>query len=239
MKIKSFIRNLGFSACSLFQTLAFLKRIEAAALNVSYVSVLTPGYFKNAMTDQALIDYYCAIADQSPYPVLLYCAPRFANNVCISPQVLQVLAEHPNIVGIKDTSDNMMSSYMSSVGGLSDFSVVAGSLRNVMGCLEKGGTAGVISAANYFPNACAKLFAIAKTDGLEAAMSYHGRLQALVSQTGGRSGVSSVKAAMEAIGYDTVRGGQVLLLRILVICGDYPAPCRLCCRRSDMAVLHD
>lgn len=192
---------VGIGRESLCQTLDFLDRIVAASLDISYVSVLTPCYFKNAMTDQALIAYYQAIADKSPYPVLLYCAPGFANSVCISPQALRALADHPNIVGIKDTSKDMMASYMSLIKDCDYFSVIAGSLGNVMCCLEHGGHAGVLSAANYFPEACAKLFDIMETDGLEAARLYYAKLKPLVAQTGGRNGIAGVKAAMNVMGY--------------------------------------
>ena len=114
------------------------------------MSVLTPGYFKNLMTDHALIDYYQAIADFSPYPVLIYCAPGFANAVRISPEALRILADHPNIAGIKDTSPDMMSAYMDCVGGRDDFQVLAGSLNNFFLCTLRGGKGGILSAANYF-----------------------------------------------------------------------------------------
>lgn len=192
---------VGIGRESLRQTLTFLKRIASSALNINYVSVLTPCYFKNAMTDETLIAYYRAVANESPYPVLLYCAPGFANGVCISPQALQILSEHPNIVGIKDTSKDMMSAYLSSVDRNEHFSVISGSLSNIMTCLEQGGRAGVLSAANYFPESCAKLFTLMKTEGLETAKSYCTQLKTLVAQTGGRGGVAGVKATMGLMGY--------------------------------------
>lgn len=196
---------VGIGRESLYQTLAFLNRVEDSALNIDYVSVLTPCYFKKAMTDQALISYYTHVADQSPYPVLLYSAPGFANSVCISPEALKILAAHPNIAGIKDTSGDMMPAYMESVGARDDFSVIAGSLSNVMVCLERGGRAGVLSAANYLPEACAELFLIMETAGPEKAIAYYEQLKSLAAQTGGRAGIAGVKAAMELMGY---RGGS-------------------------------
>lgn len=191
----------GIGRESLFQTLAFLKRLEQAQLAIDYVAVLTPCYFKSLMTDEALITYYKAVADASSYPVLIYCAPGFANDVCISVEALKELANHSNIVGIKDTSKNMMNAYMDAVGSREDFQVLAGSLGSLMVCLERGGTGGVLSAANYFPNLCAKLCQVVKKDGLVQARTYHAQLKMLVEMTGGRNGVAGVKATMNLMGY--------------------------------------
>ncbi|MFP5227901.1 MAG: dihydrodipicolinate synthase family protein [Acidobacteriota bacterium] len=50
-----------------------------------------------------LLTYYRAIADRSPLPVILYSIPRFTN-VEIPLEVVTELAQHPNIIGIKDSS---------------------------------------------------------------------------------------------------------------------------------------
>lgn len=196
---KTFIA--GISRESLYQTIQFLKRIEAADLKIDYISVLTPHYFKKLMTDEALIRYYTAIADVSRYPVLLYCAPGFANGVCFSADALKVLADHPNIAGIKDTSKNMMNEYMNAVGGRDDFEVLSGSLETIMTCLERGGKGGIVSAANYFPNACGHFYQLVMQEGLAAAKPYYERLKKISAETGGRAGVAGVKAAMNLMGY--------------------------------------
>ena len=196
---KLFIGGIGRE--SLSHTLKFLDRVMEAQLKMDYVSVLTPNYFKGLMTDDALFAYYTAIADRSSYPVLLYCAPGFANNVCISPELLIRLADHPNIAGIKDTSKDMMNTYMDAVGGRPDFEVFSGSLGTIMTCLGRGGKGGIVSAANYFPNACGKLYRIWKEEGPEAAKEYHARILAASKATGARASVAGVKASMNLMGY--------------------------------------
>ena len=198
-KEKTLIAGIGRE--SLFQTLSFLNRLQEANAKIDYVSVLTPGYFKGLMTDEALIDYYTAIANESKYPVLLYCAPTFANGVCISCEAVKKLADHPNIFGIKDTSKDMMSSYMDTVGGRKDFVVVSGSLASFLTCLERGGSGAIVSAANYFPNTCVTLYEIAQQKGLDAAYKYYEELKDLLSKTGARASVASVKATMNLAGY--------------------------------------
>lgn len=199
---KIFIAGVGRE--SLYQTLEFIRKLEKNKIPIDYISVLTPGYFKNAMTDEALIDYYQTIADYSSYPVLIYCAPKFANGVCISPRAVQILADHPNIAGIKDTSSDMMEAYMQAVGGRDDFEVFSGSLENIMTCFRYGGKGGIISSANYFPNTCAKLYELHVQEDNEITMNYFNRLKQLAKQTGGGYGVAGVKDVMNIMGY---RGG--------------------------------
>jgi 4-hydroxy-2-oxoglutarate aldolase len=191
----------GVARESLYHTLRFIDRVQQAAPQLDYLSVLTPHYFKGLMTDEALIVYYTAIADYSELPVLLYCAPDFANTVTISAEAVRVLADHPNIYGIKDTSKNMLDAYMDAVGGREDFQVMSGSMSTVLRCLERGGPGGVVSAANYFPSQCAEVVRLYREEGREAALAYYEGLQGLIKKTGARGSVAGVKCCMSLMGF--------------------------------------
>lgn len=191
---------VGAGRESLHETLAFIDRLAEEKINADYISVITPCYFAKLMTDQALIAYYTAVADHSPYPVLLYCAPGFVNSVCISVEAAKKLAEHPNIHGIKDTSSNMMEAYMEALAGRDDFAVMAGSLSNFMTCLKKGGYGAVVSAANYFPEKCAHFLELYEAGDKETG-DYYEYLKKLAKETGGRASVAGVKCAMNLAGY--------------------------------------
>lgn len=196
---KTLIAGVGRE--SLHHTLEFIKRIHDAKLEVDYLSVLTPSYFAKRMTDEALIHYYVKIADFSKYPILLYCVPAFANTVCLSVDAVKVLADHPNIHGIKDTSGFMMDDYMQALKGRTDFKVLAGSINSIMKCMEQGGAGGVISVANYFPEYCAKFIDLFQGhDEIEAKL-YLEKLKETAQRTGARQGVSSVKCCMNILGY--------------------------------------
>ena len=66
--------------------------------------VVTPYY--NKATQKGLIAHFTAIADASTVPVILYNVPgRTGCN--IQPKTVAALAEHPNIVAIKEASGNM------------------------------------------------------------------------------------------------------------------------------------
>lgn len=196
---KTLIAGVGRE--SLYHTLRFIERLKNANVEIDYISVLTPCYFKKLMTDKAIIDYYWEIADSSPYPVLLYCAPGFANEIRISPASLKILAGHPNIAGIKDTSPDMMDAYMDAVGARNDFQVFAGSLGNIFSCMEHGGTGGIISAANYFPDTCTEFIEIYQKKGRDESRLYLEELKRIAKGTGAKAGVAGVKAVMNIMGY--------------------------------------
>ena len=190
----------GVSRESLYQTLSFIDRLFTANIKLDYISVLPPHYFKTLMTDEALFGYYTSIANRSPYPVLLYCAPNFSNGVCLSTALVQKLAEHPNIYGIKDTSSHMMNAYIGAVGGSKNFTIMAGSIKNLMSCLQQGGTGGVLSAANYFPQECVELYRSFQEENYSIAQEKYENLSRLIKLTGGRGGIAGVKCCMNLLG---------------------------------------
>ena len=196
---KTFIAGVGRE--SLYQTLKFIDKVNKYKDKIDYYSVLTPSYFKSRMTDEAVIDYYTKIADYSEVPVLLYCAPSFANEVVISAEALRVLAEHKNLLGIKDTSKNMMETYMDVAGGRKDFEVVSGSMSTLFTCLDRGGHGGEVSAANYFPSECARVVELYFNGGRDLALAYYEKLQLLIKNTGAKASVAGVKATMNLMGY--------------------------------------
>ncbi|KAJ8127356.1 hypothetical protein O1611_g6281 [Lasiodiplodia mahajangana] len=62
---------------------------------------LVPGYFAIATSQQGIIDWFTAVADKSPMPILIYDYPVVTNNIKVQPSTYEVLAKHPNIVGAK------------------------------------------------------------------------------------------------------------------------------------------
>ncbi|KAI1187727.1 aldolase [Nemania serpens] len=62
---------------------------------------LVPGYFAIATTQQGIVDWFTAVADESPMPILIYDYPVVTNSIKVQPSTYEVLAKHPNIVGAK------------------------------------------------------------------------------------------------------------------------------------------
>ena len=123
-KSRSQIIMAGAGYESTRQTIAFSRKV--ASLGANFVSLVTPSYFKNSLTDEALIGYYTDVAEALSIPVLIYNAPGFTG-IAVSPKVIQALSKHPNIAGMKDTSPGNTASYIE----VSDekFAVLAGTIN--------------------------------------------------------------------------------------------------------------
>jgi len=178
------------------QTLAFSQK--AAALGVDFVSVVTPSYFKKRLTDEAMVGYYTDVADALSIPVLAYNAPGFTG-MTLSANVIETLARHPNIAGMKDTSTGNMSSYLNVCGA--DFDILAGTVSTLFESMLLGAKGGVVSLADAIPRPCCELYNLLKSGHLEAARQLHYRLFNLNRSVSGSFGVAGVKYAMDVAGY--------------------------------------
>src|ERR1044072_9415167 len=86
-------------------TRATISEIErAAAADADAVLVITPSFYRSAINQAALIDYYLAVADAAKVPVLLYSMPDLIG-IVIEPETAARLCEHANIIGMKDSSN--------------------------------------------------------------------------------------------------------------------------------------
>jgi dihydrodipicolinate synthase/N-acetylneuraminate lyase len=82
--------------------------LAEAAAEYRYDAVLVrpPSYYSGQLTPPAVLHYFRSVADRSPLPVLLYNIPK-----CVPYQIpIEIIAElanHPNIIGIKDSSGSV------------------------------------------------------------------------------------------------------------------------------------
>src|SRR3984893_4726500 len=95
----------GTGVESTAETISRSKR--AAELGYHAALVKTPYYYKPAYKPEVFIAHYRRVADASPIPVLLYSVPVFTGITLEAPEIA-VLAQHPNIVGIKDSSGHVL-----------------------------------------------------------------------------------------------------------------------------------
>jgi 4-hydroxy-2-oxoglutarate aldolase len=86
---------------------ATVKLAEAAAeFEYDAVLVRPPSYYAGQLTASAVLNYFRSVADRSPLPVLLYNIPKCVPYQ-IPVEVIAELADHPNILGIKDSSGSV------------------------------------------------------------------------------------------------------------------------------------
>jgi 4-hydroxy-2-oxoglutarate aldolase len=78
----------------------------AAELGYDVAMVRTPHYYKKQMQTANLLAFYRTVADRSPLPVIIYNFPQ-ATGYDMPAEVVIELAEHPNLVGIKESSGDV------------------------------------------------------------------------------------------------------------------------------------
>ncbi len=171
---------------------------EAADLGVHYASLIAPSFFAKKMTDQALLAHFRAISDASPIPVLLYNNPDVAV-VTYSTSLVGEASKHPNIVGMKDSSKGNFASYLLAAGP--EFNLLAGSANFFFEALVMGGIGGVLSIANFAPEACCAVYDLWRAGDPGEARKEQYKLMALNQKVSGKFGVAGVKAAMDLFGF--------------------------------------
>src|SRR5215471_18454184 len=94
----------GVGAESVVETLRLAE--YAAKLKYDIALVRTPHFYRPQMKPEAMLAFYRTVADRSPLPVVLYTVPPFTA-YDLPLEVIVALAEHPNIIGIKESSGNV------------------------------------------------------------------------------------------------------------------------------------
>jgi 4-hydroxy-2-oxoglutarate aldolase len=91
----------GTGVESAFETLRLTE--YAAELGYDVAMVRTPHYYKKQMQPENILAFYRTVADRSPLPVIVYNFPQ-ATGYNIPAELVIELAEHPNLIGIKESS---------------------------------------------------------------------------------------------------------------------------------------
>jgi 4-hydroxy-2-oxoglutarate aldolase len=173
--------------------------LRAAEQGASAALVVPPCYYKKDMTHEVLVAHYRALAAASPIPVLLYNVPAFTG-IDFELKTLLTLAEHPNIIGIKDSSSNVLKSGLL-LQARPDFLVFAGTGGALLPFLSIGAV-GCISALSNIAAATLKEIMQAFAAGdLENARRMQISLMELNFAVTGKYGVPGLKYAMDKTGF--------------------------------------
>jgi 4-hydroxy-2-oxoglutarate aldolase len=174
---------------------------RATAMGYKAALVLTPYYFKNQMTRaETQMLYFRAVADRSQIPVLLYNYPQFTG-VDLSWDTVVALSEHPNIIGMKDSSGNIERLMHIVRDARPDFQVLVGSAQILLPALLMGATGGILAYANAAPYSAIAIWEAFRTREEEAARDWQRRVGRAAPYVTSKYGIPGLKYAMDLNGY--------------------------------------
>ena len=173
---------------------------DCAAAGAHAALVVTPHYFGAKMSDDTLISHFTAVADESPIPILLYNVPQFTH-VNLNVNVVAELSGHPNIVGIKDSTGNVMQ-LGDFLGRIEPgFSVLVGTASALFGALTLGCVGGVLALANLTPETCVNIHNLAQKGDYKAAQQIQLKMIPVNKAVTAVYGIAGLKSALDMMGY--------------------------------------
>ena len=198
-------------------TINEIKRV--AKVSIDAVLVITPHFYRSAITQGALIEHYKNVADESPIPVILYSMPALTG-IKIEPETVARLSEHPNIIGVKDSSadiegvretvrlvrHNSDKGSIQAANGSDDFAVLTGNGTVLYEALQVGVNGAILAVGSVAPQLCLEIFRAVKDGEDERAQLLQKTLTPLAHAVTTKYGIGGLKAALDFIGYS---GGPV------------------------------
>jgi 4-hydroxy-2-oxoglutarate aldolase len=173
---------------------------DCAALGAHAALVVTPHYYGGKMTEAALVKHFTAVADNAPIPIILYNVPKFTH-VNLTVNVVARLSQHANIIGIKDSTGNViqLGEFLNQVEA--DFSLLVGTAGALFGGLTLGCAGGVLALANVAPQNCVKIHELVQDGDYKTAQQIQLKMIPLNQAVTATYGVSGLKTALDLLGY--------------------------------------
>jgi len=176
----------------------------AAEQGAAALVAAPPYYF--AAGQPELIDYYTHLADALPLPLFLYNMPSQVK-VSLDVKTVIALAEHPGIVGLKDSSGNIgyFNACRYALRERPDFAILMGPEEAMGEVVLMGAHGGVAGGANLFPRTFADLYAAAVAKDVDRVRDLQARVMQVSSLIYGvghhnSSFVKGVKCALSLLG---------------------------------------
>ncbi|MBW1669349.1 MAG: dihydrodipicolinate synthase family protein [Deltaproteobacteria bacterium] len=173
---------------------------KAAAIGADAAMVITPMYYPGKMDARAMRRHYMELAEHSSLPVFIYNMPA-NTGVDLPAETVVELAQHPNIVGIKDSSGNVVKIGDIIRAAPPNFNVLAGSASFLYPALMLGAVGGVMALGNIAPEHCHRIYKYAREGWHEKAQELQLKILPSNAAVTARFGVPGLKQAMDWIGY--------------------------------------
>ncbi|SRR6266536_1894551 len=182
-------------------TRATIDEIKRAALaGAEAALVITPHFYRSAITQDALVKHYSAVADASSIPIVLYSMPDLTG-IKIEPETAARLSEHRNIIGIKDSSADVAGLDATVRRVQRDFDVLIGNGTVLCEALRSGASGAILAVGCAVPQLCVAIYRAVKANDIERAWALQERLTPLARAVTKTYGIGGLKAAMEMAGF--------------------------------------
>lgn len=150
----------------------FIEQLKQAgyysASGADVIVATLPSYY--SLTPEQMENYYLRLADSIKGPLMLYNIAA-TTHMSIPVDVVQKLANHPNIVGLKDSERDMerMEKCIAIAKNRDDFAYFCGWAAQSARSLELGGNGIVPSTGNFVPGMFQDLYKAAVAGDMETA----------------------------------------------------------------------
>ncbi|TKX18774.1 L-threo-3-deoxy-hexylosonate aldolase [Elsinoe australis] len=201
----------GASEMSVRGTVQTIK--DAQAAGAEYALILSPSYYRYAMDNAALYDYFTAVASEAPLPIILYNYPGAVAGIDLDSDLMIKLASNKNIIGAKFTCGNTgklsrvaqeLEAANAKGTGAGKWMAFGGFADFTMQCAASGASGIIAGGANVWPKMCVKVWELWKEGKWEEAIKLNEEL-AKADWILTRTAIPGTKAAIEiAYGYGGV-----------------------------------
>ena len=134
------------------------------------------------------------------FPLIIYNVPKYTG-VNIEAAPVAKLSEHKNIIGLKNSSENL--AHLSEIifNSSDDFVTLVGTASVLFPGLCAGAVGGVLALANIAPEECIKIYQLFNEGNFKDARDLQGKMIPVNKAVTGKYGVAGLKAALDMLGY--------------------------------------
>ena len=182
-------------------TVTALRNAEnARAVGADAILMVTPYY--NKTTQKGLIEHFQYVADRVPIPMILYNVPS-RTGIGLTAESYQVLAQHPNINGVKEASGDL--SLLGRTRSLCGDELViwSGNDDNTIAMMALGARGVISVASNVIPAVVSKLCSLCLANEYPAAVELYRKYAALFSTLFIETNPIPIKTAMKLMDMDS------------------------------------
>ena len=180
---------------------------RAADAGADALLVITPHFYRAALTQDALAEHFERVADASAAPVVIYSIPQ-NTGVTLAPETIGRLARHENVVGLKESSGDLVAfvEMLRAAGEAENFSMMTGHASALHASLAAGARGGILAVACAVPRFAVALVQAHESGEHARARAMQHKLIPLARAVTTRFGVGGLKHALDLAGY---AGGAV------------------------------